>query len=73
MAPTYTIIYESPIKPTPMTIRYPATLTNTQIRNRTDITGLDEVMTRIPEMIAPIDRRSVMKLMNKIGLDRIDI
>jgi hypothetical protein len=57
-APTYTTIYEIPINPTPRSTRYPATFTNTEIRNRTEITGLFDVITRIPERIAPSDRIS---------------
>lgn len=53
IAPTYTMMYTSPRYATPSRIRYPATLRNTEIRNSTEITGLLDVITRIPDATAP--------------------
>lgn len=50
------------MNPSPSSTRYPATLTNTEIRKRTEITGFFEVITRIPDRIAAIERKSRRKL-----------
>lgn len=62
MAPIYTIRYEIPTNPTPSSNRYPAELMNTEIRNSTEITGFLDVITRIPERIAPKANKSNRKL-----------
>lgn len=58
IAPTYTIRYEIPTNPTPSSSRYPAALTNTEIRNSTEITGFADVITRTPDSTAPKASRS---------------
>jgi len=65
IAPTYTIRYEIPTNPTPRSRRYPAALTNTEIRNSTEITGFFDVITRTPDSTAPKaskSRRNVFML-----------
>jgi hypothetical protein len=62
IAPTYTIRYEIPINPTPRSRRYAAALTNTEIRNSTEITGFFDVITSTPERTAPKARKSRRKV-----------
>lgn len=74
IAPTYTIRYEIPTNPTPSSSRYPAALTNTEIRNSTEITGFADVITRTPDSTAPKASRSsssVFIVLNYIYNDNI--
>ena len=59
IAPIYNIIYEIPIKPIPNKIKYPAALTNTDIKKITAITGFLDVITRTLERRDPKASKSI--------------
>jgi hypothetical protein len=59
---TYTRIYEIPINPTPNNNKYPAAFTKAEIKKSTAITGFLEVITKIPDKIAPAANTSNKKL-----------
>ena len=61
IAPIYTMIYEIPIKPIPNRIKYPAALTNTEIKKITAITGFLEVITKTLENKAAKANKSIKK------------
>ena len=54
-------IYEIPIKPIPNNIKYPAALTNTEIKKITAITGFLEVITKTLEKSAANAKISIRK------------
>lgn len=46
------------MKPTPNNNKYPAALTNTEIKNNTEITGFFDVITNTPDNKAPNANKS---------------
>ena len=46
------------MNPTPSSSRYAAALTNTEIRNSTEMTGFFDVITSTPDSTAPKARKS---------------
>ena len=55
-------MYEIPTKPRPNNIKYPAALQKVEIKKSTAITGFLEVITKIPDKIAPAANTSNKKL-----------
>jgi hypothetical protein len=61
IAPTYRIIYEIPINPTPSNIKNPAALQKTAIKKITAITGFTDTITNTLEIIVPHASKSINK------------
>ena len=66
------MIYEIPIKPIPNRIKYPAALTNTEIKNMTAITGFLEVITKTLERREPKANKSI-KIFFMLKIKRLSL